>query len=261
MAGISGARRRTPQPAEFRSVRYHGWYQATASCIVRRLWRVNAAAELDPRPNLNLAPPRPVFRAMENPAHQASRCSDSTHHRRLRPDGDTRLEAEGRRLDPIHGRGRGENTEVARRSFDAFNRSVAEGTDDFYEFLDAEVEWIPITALLDGRTHRRPEGVRRWLDEIRHDWEFYELRWKEARDLGGGRVLALGTWHARGRRGGVQLSFEQAAWLIELRGGKLIRSQTFTDRGKAFEAAGVSVPSSSQFPQLVRPAGLAVLPT
>ncbi len=132
-----------------------------------------------------------------------------------------------------------ENVELAQRSFAAFNRTVAEGADDYYDLLDAEVEWIPITALLDGRSYRGPEAVRRWVGDLKRDWELYEIRWKQVRDLGDGRVLVFGFWHTRGRRGGVQLSFEQAAWLIDLRCGKLIRSETFTDRSKALEAAGL----------------------
>ena len=81
--------------------------------------------------------------------------------------------------------------------------------------------------------------MRCWVDDIRRDWELYEVRWKDARDLGDGRVLAFGAWHARGRRGGVPLRVEQAAWLIEFRLGKLLRFQTFTDRSKALEAAGL----------------------
>jgi ketosteroid isomerase-like protein len=132
-----------------------------------------------------------------------------------------------------------ENVEIARRSFDAFNRTVAEGADDYYELLDAEVEWIPITAHLDGRTYHGPEGVRQWVDDVKRDWAVYEIRWKEGRDLGDGRVLAFGIWDCLGRRGGVQLSFDQAAWLIELQGGKVIRFQTFADRSEALEAAGL----------------------
>jgi ketosteroid isomerase-like protein len=132
-----------------------------------------------------------------------------------------------------------DNVEIARRSFGAFNRTVAEGVDDYYELLDAEIEWIPITVLLDGRTYRGPEGVRRWVEEIKRDWAVYELRWKEGRDLGDGRVLAFGVWDCLGRRGGVELSFDHAAWLIELRDGKLIRLQTFADRSEALEAAGL----------------------
>jgi len=119
------------------------------------------------------------------------------------------------------------------------NRALAEGADDFYEFLDAEVEWIPITTLLDGRTYRGPEGVRQWVDDMKRDWTVYEIKWKDGRDLGDGRVLAFGVWDCLGRRGGVQLTFDQAAWLIELRGGKMIRFQTFVDRAKALEAAGL----------------------
>jgi ketosteroid isomerase-like protein len=137
-----------------------------------------------------------------------------------------------------HARGPGRDTvEIARRCFGAFNRTVAEGADDYYELLDADVEWIPITALLDGRTYRGPEGVREWVDDMKRDWAVYEISWTEVRDLGHGRVLAFGVWDCLGRRGGVQLSFDQAAWLIELRGGKMIRLQTFADRREALEAA------------------------
>ena len=132
-----------------------------------------------------------------------------------------------------------ENVEIARRWFFAFNRSVAEGTDDYHALLSRDVEWIPITALLDGRTYRGPEGVRRWVDEMKRDWRVYETRWTEARDLGDGRVLAFGVWDSLGRVGGVELSFDQAAWLMELRGGKMIRLQAFADRSEALEAAGL----------------------
>ena len=133
----------------------------------------------------------------------------------------------------------GENVEVARRSIQAFNRSVAEGSEDFYEHLHPEIEWVPITTLIDGRTYRGPGGVRTWMRELKRHWEHYELRLSDALDLGEGRVLAFGAWHARGRHGGVQLRFEQAAWLIELVGGRLARLQTFSDRTRALEAAGL----------------------
>jgi ketosteroid isomerase-like protein len=132
-----------------------------------------------------------------------------------------------------------ENVEIARRSVEAFNRTLAEGASDYYEFLDEEVEWVPITSFLDGATYRGRGKVRKWIDDLRRDWEIYEVTWDEVRDLGDDRVLALGTWHARGRRSGVELGFQQAAWLLHLRNRKLIRLQTFTDLNKALEAAGL----------------------
>jgi ketosteroid isomerase-like protein len=135
--------------------------------------------------------------------------------------------------------GHADNVEIARRSFAAFNRSFADGVEDYYELLDPDVDWIPITALLDGRRYRGPEGVRRWVEELRRDWQVFEIRWTEVRDLGEGRVLAFGFWDCLGRRAGVRMSFDQAAWLIELRGGKLARLQTFVDRTEAIAAAGL----------------------
>ena len=43
-----------------------------------------------------------------------------------------------------------ENVEVARQIFEAFNRTFAEGTPDLYELLDPEVEWVPVSTLLEG---------------------------------------------------------------------------------------------------------------
>lgn len=130
-----------------------------------------------------------------------------------------------------------EDVEAARRATEAFNRTFAGGTDDFYEFLDPEIEWAPITVFLDGATYRGLDRVRQWVDDLRRDWETYEAIWDEVRDIGGGRVLAFGSWRARGRRSGLETGFQHAAWLIQLRDGKELRMQTFIDRNKALEAA------------------------
>jgi ketosteroid isomerase-like protein len=134
-----------------------------------------------------------------------------------------------------------ENVEEFRRGLKAFNRTVTDGdAEDFFESLDEEVEWVPITAFLDGATYRGKDGVREWMDELRRDWEIYELTWEEVRDLGDDRVLAIGRWHAQGRRSGVELRLQEAAWLVRYRNGKLLRLETFTDRNKALEAVGLS---------------------
>jgi len=57
--------------------------------------------------------------------------------------------------------------------------------------------------------------------------------------VGGDRVLAIGSWRAQWRGGGVPLDFPQASWLTQWRRGKLILLQTFTDRNEALEAAGL----------------------
>ena len=134
-----------------------------------------------------------------------------------------------------------ENVKLARRGFDAFNRAFSEGAaSDFYETLHPNVEWVPMSALLEGTRYQGHDEVREWFEEMRRDWTSFEVRPKHYRDLGDDRVLVLGSWRARGRGGEVLLDFPQAAWLVQYRNGKLVRLQTFTERTKALEAAGLS---------------------
>jgi ketosteroid isomerase-like protein len=132
-----------------------------------------------------------------------------------------------------------ETVELARRAFEAFNRTFNEGTPDYWELLDPEVEWVPMSALLEGTRYHGLDGVRQWMEEMKRDWTSYEVRPEHHIDLGDDRVLTLGTWRAQGRGGGVLLDFQQASWLQQYRKGKAVRLQTFTDRKKAFEAAGL----------------------
>jgi ketosteroid isomerase-like protein len=113
-----------------------------------------------------------------------------------------------------------ENVELARRFTEAINRTFAEGTPDLYEVLDPKVEWIPMTALLDGTPYHGHEGVRHWMEDMKRDWAIFELMPERFLDLGAGRVLTLGRWRAQGR-------------------GKLVQLRTFTDRKKALDAAGL----------------------
>jgi ketosteroid isomerase-like protein len=132
-----------------------------------------------------------------------------------------------------------ESLEVARRVLPAFNRSFSEDAEDLYEVLAADVEWRPVTAALEGAAYHGEEAVREWMKELRRDWEVFETRPDEYRDLGDGRVLVLGTWRARGRGSGLELD-SRAAWLMQIGGGKLVRHQAFTNIEWAFEAAGLA---------------------
>jgi ketosteroid isomerase-like protein len=135
-----------------------------------------------------------------------------------------------------------ENVEVARRAFEAFNRTYAEGTPDLYEFLDPNVELVPLTALLTRTPYHGHDGVREWIEEMKRDWITFELTPERFLDVGGDRVLAIGSWRAQGRKGGVPLDFPKASWLnlTQWRKGKMVRMQTFTDRNEALKAAGLS---------------------
>jgi ketosteroid isomerase-like protein len=133
-----------------------------------------------------------------------------------------------------------ENVELVRRAFEAFQRTYMEGTRDLYELLDPDVDWIPFMAILEGTTYHGHEGIRQWIDDVKRDWAAFEARPEQFRDVGNDQVLVLGAWRARGRRGDVVLDLPQAAWLVQVSEGKVLRMQTFTERKKALKAAGLS---------------------
>jgi ketosteroid isomerase-like protein len=129
-----------------------------------------------------------------------------------------------------------ENVEIVRRAFAAYNRA---DTALFLELLDPDVEWIPLMASLEGRVYRGLDGIRQWLEEgLLTDWESFETYPEDFRDLGD-RVLVSGHWRARGRASGVELE-RAATWLFDVKGGKIARLQTYSDRAEALEAAGLS---------------------
>jgi ketosteroid isomerase-like protein len=129
-----------------------------------------------------------------------------------------------------------ENIEIIRRLYRAVSgRDVP----SLLELLHPDVEWTPLLGVLEGRVYYGPEGVRHWMDDLAGDWEFFEVHYDEFRNLDD-RVLVLGHWRARGRVSGVEVEDQPATWLFEFKGRKVVRLQTYTDRGEAFEAAGLS---------------------
>jgi ketosteroid isomerase-like protein len=106
--------------------------------------------------------------------------------------------------------------------------------------IHPEVAWLPITAALEGGTaYRGRDGVRRWAEQLFRDWEVFEIYVDDTREIGHDRLLALGSWKARGQGSGVEIS-QGASWLAEFREGKMARMQTFTDQAEALEAVGLS---------------------
>jgi ketosteroid isomerase-like protein len=71
------------------------------------------------------------------------------------------------------------------------------------------------------------------------DWEDYHPISEEFRDLGDGRVLVLGRFHARGRASGVEVE-SPAAWVSEVRGGKIFRVRIYADEPSALASLGVA---------------------
>ena len=128
-----------------------------------------------------------------------------------------------------------QNVEIVRRFAEGWERADWDG---MAELADPNIE-------LHGTVGGVEEGrVRRGVSEIRRDFESNEEIWDEHRveieELidAGDRVVLFQREYQRGRSSGVELVLD-AAVLVDLRDGRIVRLQGYMDRAAALEAAGL----------------------
>jgi ketosteroid isomerase-like protein len=122
-------------------------------------------------------------------------------------------------------------------------RSCAEAvtSDDeasLLELMDIDVEVLALRSGTEG-AFRGHDGVRAFLADNRESFDRYETRYEEVKDLGDGRVLALGTILVRGRESGIETEVPTAV-IAAFRDGLLVRFTDYRERKRALEAAGLA---------------------
>ena len=126
------------------------------------------------------------------------------------------------------------DVELLRRGYQAFNRRDMAG---LMAFLHPEAVWIPSpSAWGAGRAYHGHDGVASLLEDLAREWEEFEVEPDEFRQVGD-LVLVLGTVRARAK-GGKEIR-AATAWIWELREGRALRLQAYTDQSRALEALGV----------------------
>jgi ketosteroid isomerase-like protein len=127
-----------------------------------------------------------------------------------------------------------ENVEIVRAALDAFNRREGPGFD---ALLAADAEIVPVRAAIERVVFRGPDAGSQYCAAVEERWE--DLRWEaeEVRD-GGEWVLVFGHIRGRGRDSGANID-ARGGWVADLRGGKIVRFQTFSDRAEALKAVGL----------------------
>jgi len=124
-------------------------------------------------------------------------------------------------------------TALVREAFEAFaRRDLA----TLVELTDPEVELFAPTALLanEGRCYRGHDGIARYLQDVDRVWARLEVIPEKFREVGN-HVVATGRVHAEARDG---LEVDNpAAWVWELRGGRLCWGCVYDDPGERFMGA------------------------
>ena len=121
---------------------------------------------------------------------------------------------------------------------DAFARWNSGVRDVDYDTIDPEVELYTPLGSTRGGPYLGHDGFRQWLKDIVEHFEVWELRVGEWRPLEDGRLLGLGTIHAKGRGSGLELD-QELAWLFAFRDEKLIRYDAFYSAEEGLRAAGL----------------------
>jgi uncharacterized protein len=131
-----------------------------------------------------------------------------------------------------------QNVELLRQITEAFNRGDIEGAIALAD-PPPEFEIVPSGVLIPdlADVQRGPEGLRRGAEMF---WDVFDDPRFDFHELihAGDRVFAGATLRGRGRQSGAETGWEVwGVWTV--RDGRMIRFQTFTDRGAALEAAGL----------------------
>jgi ketosteroid isomerase-like protein len=104
-----------------------------------------------------------------------------------------------------------------------------------FEVYDEHMEWgwseeFPgIAGVYDDRRNPNPR-LYSWLSPWT-DWRVEAEEYLEFGDY----VVVLATYHGRGKSSGIELQ-QQGAAVFELRDGKVVRMEIFTDRDKAIDS-------------------------
>jgi ketosteroid isomerase-like protein len=125
-----------------------------------------------------------------------------------------------------------ENVEILRT---AYAQAAARGIEGILECTTEDLVWISDPQFPGGGTHMGKENVRRWLNEI---WIYEEVSIdvEEIIDLDD-RALGITRFHA------VPPDGPKVDWLwchlVSFKDGLINQAQSFLDRQRALEAAGL----------------------
>jgi ketosteroid isomerase-like protein len=133
----------------------------------------------------------------------------------------------------------GDNVEIVRRAFAAFERRDA---DALVALCAPDIVFEPVTARLiaGGEPYRGHEGMRRYLDDVARVWQELRPAPSEYREGADGIVVATGRVYAWGVGRGID---SPAGWLWRLQDGRIVYGRIFETAAGALEAAGMVRPT------------------
>ena len=128
-----------------------------------------------------------------------------------------------------------ENVKVLARVVDAFNRGDLQS---FKTLFTQDAEIVPLRAEVENTIFRGPGAPEEFFAATQESWDAAELGVEEIKD-GGDWLLVFGSFQARGRVSGAEISVNPA-WIVRFRDGAITSLHSFADPKDALVAAGLS---------------------
>ena len=125
-----------------------------------------------------------------------------------------------------------ENVELVREVFAAYERGRDVAT-IASEYMAEDVVWNPA----DEAAQQGIDGVAAYMRRWESEWEELRTVAEEFIDVGD-KVLVTTHFSGRGRASGIEVD-ARLHEVYEVRGGKIVRMDEFTDRADALEAVGL----------------------
>ena len=128
-----------------------------------------------------------------------------------------------------------DHIELFLRGNDAINRLDVEAV---LALVDEDTIFEPLRSQTEG-AFIGVEGMRRFLADTAETFDLFKATYPDIRDLGGGRLLAIGSIRIRGRESQVESDVTTAA-IVQFRDGVLVYYKDYGDPRLALEAAYLS---------------------
>jgi ketosteroid isomerase-like protein len=129
-----------------------------------------------------------------------------------------------------------QNVEIVRRAWEAAMRRPKPDFATVNALYDPSHELVPV---VEGGTLRGAPGFREWLIGINETLDSWEATAEEVTAIDDVRVMLVWAVSAHGKSSGAAAGM-RGANIVTVRDGKVTRTESYSTREQAVEAAGLS---------------------
>jgi ketosteroid isomerase-like protein len=126
-----------------------------------------------------------------------------------------------------------------RRATEAVNRRPKPDFDVVNALFDPNHVLVAQLSSVEGEPFHGARGFRDWLTNLGQAFDWLGARLVQVTEIGNDRVLVVSKLSLRSRKGGVPIE-QEAATIVTVRGGKIVRSEIYPSVGQALQAAGLT---------------------